>query len=282
MFRVLAMLVLFAAVLQGRPRIAQAAEPMEALSAMQAAASQLDGYSATQLKRERFGDQLGPAETLAVKFRRGRVYLHVLSGAREGAEALYVPGENDGKVRLHKGSFPDVTLNLDPHGSLVMDRQHHPIEHAGVTYVVETVMSNVQRADAAGEGHMRFLPPTAVQGRPADVIEMMTPFRTTRQTVQKGEDLWAVARRLRVDPGVLLHANGLKRPGSLSAGTVLQVPAYYGTRTVVTVDRQSHLPSRLEVYDGKGRIYELYEWSRFDTTPLTDRDFDPDNPAYHF
>ncbi len=283
MFRVLAMLLLLAAVLQGNSRAALADEPREILSAMQAAAGKLDGYSLTQLKRERFGEQVSPAETMVVKYRKGRVYLHILSGPREGAEALYVPGWNDNKVRIHKGSFPDITLNLDPHSSLLMDGQHHPIEHAGLSHVVSALLANVAKAEAAGgEAQMRLLPPTEVQGRAADVIEMVTPQQFARYVVQKGDDVWGLAQRLQVDAYVLVHANGLKRVGSLSPGTVLQVPAYYGSRTVVAVDRKSHLPSRLEVYDGKGRLYELYEWSRLEQSPLTDQDFNPDNPSYHF
>lgn len=284
MFRHLARPFVFAAALHGlmaHPAIAD--EPMSLLEQMQQTTSRLSGYNVMQIKRERFGDKLSAPETLRIKYARGRVYLNIMSGPRKGAEAIYVPGWNSNKVRIHKGSFPDITLNLDPHGSLLMDDQHHPIEHAGFDHLVGTLMTNVRKAQQAGEGGMRLLPEATVQQRPADVVEMTTPWRTRPHVVQAGDELWGLARRLGVDPYVLLHENGLRRPGQVKAGMTLQVPAYYGTRTVLAIDRDTHLPSRLEVYDGKGRLYESYEWSQHDVkTTLSSADFDPQNPTYHF
>jgi hypothetical protein len=97
--------------------------------------------------------------------------------------------------------------------------------------------------------------------------------------VQKGEDAWALSRRLQVDASVLLHHLGQKR---ISEGPI-QVPAYYGSRITLAVDQKTRLPARLEVFDGKGRLYEFYEWSQIDTRgDLSSADFDPKNPNYHY
>lgn len=284
MFRTLAASLVFAAAFQmAMAHPANASEPQSLLDQMQQATARLSGYSVLQVKRERFGERLLPPESLSVKYQSGRVYLHILSGPRKGAEAIYVPGWNGNKVRIHKGSFPDVTLNLDPHGNLLMDDQHHPIEHAGFDHLVGTLMNNVQRARQAGEGTMRLLPATTVGGRAADVVEMTTPWRTTPTTVPPGEDLWSLSRRLRVDPYGVLHENELHRAGQVKGGATLRIPTYYGTRTVLAIDQQTHLPSRLEVYDGKGRLYEFYEWTALDARgALSSADFDPKNPSYRF
>lgn len=267
----------------GAPAGAQVGAAAEALlTEMKAAVGRLRDYRLTQLKRERLGDQMPPAETMELKASRGRVYLKVQTGPRSGAEALLVPGWNGGKVRIHKGSFPDMTLNLDPHGSLLMDGQHHPIEHAGYGHLVTTLWGNVQRAKELNEGRMRLLPETRVQGRVADVVELSSPARMQSYTVQKGESLWSLAPRLAVDPYVVLHHNGLKRADAVRAGQTLQVPVYYGSRVVLAVDRETRLPSRLEVYDHRGKLYEFYEWSQLSQAPLGDADFSPDNPAYKF
>lgn len=283
MFKKLAAITLFAALCPSSMAQAATADPQSLLDEMSRTANSLSGYRVKQVKRERVGDKLLPPETMTITYSRGRVYLHITGGPKQGAEAIYVPGWNGNKVRIHKGSFPDVTLNLDPHGSLLMDDQHHPIEHAGFDHLASTLLGNVRRAKERGEGQMRLAGETQVDGRPADVIELTTPWRTSPYVVQKGEDLWGLSRRLGVDPYVLLHENGLKRPSGLRAGATIQVPVYYGSRTVLAIDRASHLPSRLEVYDGKGRLYESYEWTGLDTrTQVSGADFDPGNPSYRF
>lgn len=252
------------------------------LRRLQTAVAGLGDYTVAQLKRERFGESLPPAETMRLKTSRGRVYLAVQSGPRAGAEAIFAPGWNNDKVRIHKGSFPDVTLNLDRHGSLLMDGQHHPIEHAGFSYLTRTLLASVQRGQERGEGRVRELPATEVAGRPAAVLELTSPPRMEPYQVQRGDSLWTLAPRLGVDPYVLLHHNNLRRADAVKAGMTLQVPAYYGGRVVLALDKQTGLPSRLEVFDHRGRLYEFYEWSQFSGAALGDSDFSPDNPAYHF
>jgi hypothetical protein len=267
----------------GTSRAAAASDPEALLGEMERAAAQLRDYTVRQTKRERFGDRLAPPVEMQVKHSRGRIYLHVLKGGREGAEAIWAPGWNKDRVRVHKGSFPDVTLNLDPHGAMMMAGQHHPIEHATLGHVVGAVLENVRRSVADPARNVRWVGETRVAGRPADVVELAVPYRVRQHVVEKGEDAWSVGKRFGVDAYLVVHANHLGDFDALRAGQPIVVPLYSGTRAVVSLDRATHLPSRLEVYDGAGQLYEQYEWSPPDTTtPITDADFDPANGYYGF
>lgn len=257
-----------------------APQPRTILAEMKTAVDRTPAYRCQQRKRELFGERMAPEQILLVKYWGGRIYLRVVAGPMTGAEVLYVPTWNRSKVLIHKGSFPDLTLTLDRHGSLMMTNQHHSIEDAGFEQLAAGLLDRVRRAHEAGEAELRYRGEAQIQGRLADVVEISTPPRIAgRYTVGRGEDIWQIAQRLRVDPYYLLHSNGLKH---VSVGTELQVPAYYGTRTVLAVDRQHRLPSQLEIYDGKGQLYEFYEWSQCDAGPLSELDFSRENPAYRF
>jgi hypothetical protein len=249
---------------------------------MQAAAARLGDYTLVESKRERFGDRLSPVEILQLKHSRGRIYLHVVDGPRRGAEAIWAPGWNGGKVRVHKGSFPDVTVNLDPHGAMMMSGQHHPIEHATLGYAVAGLLENVRRSEGDAGRHMRWLGEARVAGRAADLVELSIPWRTRRHVVDGGEDAWTLGRRFGVEPYMVAHTNGVAKLDGFSDGQQIVVPLYGASRALLSIDRASHLPSRLELYDGAGQLYEQYEWTRLDTSPLTDGDFDPHNQFYAF
>jgi outer membrane lipoprotein-sorting protein len=66
----------------------------------------------------------------------------------------------------------------------------------------------------------------------------------------------------------------------LPAGTV---GGYGGYRLVINQDAESKLLIRIRVYDRAGQLVENYGYEDLHVNAvLTDSDFDPDNPGYHF
>lgn len=58
---------------------------------------------------------------------------------------------------------------------------------------------------------------------------------------------------------------------------------YDGARFVINQDVESKILLRIRVYDRDGRLVENYGYENLDLdAPLSDADFDPKNPAYHF
>lgn len=279
--RILTTIAAFASLLSH----ASAASPPDSrtlLDEMSAAVERTQDYSLLWVQRERFDEGLGRVQTMHVKYSRGRVYLHILEGKRPGAEVLYPANGDSTKAKVHKGSFPDITISVDLHSSLLMDGRHHPVNHANFQYLASVVMDNVRRGAADPEWSLSYAGTTIVGARTADVVEMKGPWRSSVTTVQAGEDLWRLAQRVHTDAHLLLYANGLKRPSAITPGRLVQVPRYYGARTILAIDRQIRLPLRLAVYDGNGNLYESYELQQIDTSPLRDEDFDPANRQYRF
>jgi outer membrane lipoprotein-sorting protein len=66
----------------------------------------------------------------------------------------------------------------------------------------------------------------------------------------------------------------------LPSGTV---GGYGGYRMVINQDIQSKLLIRIRVYDRQGQLVENYGYENLNlNASLSNEDFDPDNPAYHF
>jgi outer membrane lipoprotein-sorting protein len=58
---------------------------------------------------------------------------------------------------------------------------------------------------------------------------------------------------------------------------------YDGGRFVINQDVESRMPVRIRVYDDNDQLVENYGYESLNlNAPLTDADFDPNNPAYHF
>ncbi len=264
-------------------------DPRVLLSEMDAAAARLRDYTTLLVKQEYFLDdgKLEPEEHLLFKWARPyRVYFKNVQGANPGREVIYVQGRNNDRIRVHKGTFPDVNLNLDPHGAWATDGTHHPIDESSLPDLVRLIVGNAGDAEKAGEGSLRFLGSRELGGRPCDEIELTSPRTGTVHVMEKGETLWDVSRAYGKSMYAILQANrarGWTGPADPKRGAEVFVPRYYAGRLDVCIDRQTFLPLRVTVWDFDGTLYERYEHRDLKIdVGLTDADFDPKNPAYHF
>ncbi|MDD5491581.1 MAG: DUF1571 domain-containing protein [bacterium] len=58
---------------------------------------------------------------------------------------------------------------------------------------------------------------------------------------------------------------------------------YYAHRMMINIDAKTYLPIRTEIYGWQNEFLEMYYYSNIKiNTGLTDKDFDIDNPEYHF
>jgi outer membrane lipoprotein-sorting protein len=58
---------------------------------------------------------------------------------------------------------------------------------------------------------------------------------------------------------------------------------YYCYRCIVNLDIETKMPIRAQIFDWENRLVECYGYERLKLNPgLSDKDFDPKNPDYHF
>jgi hypothetical protein len=239
--------------------------------------------SVIQTHVERFGSRMGPSSRLLLKYDGRRIYIKALEGPRAGSEIIYAPGWNGNKARVRTGGFPDVTINLDPRGKLMMQGQHHSIEHASFAFLARTLAISLARGRVVEGFSAHYLGERQVEGRSAECVSLRCPWKVERHLVAPGEDAWSLAEQLAIPPRLLLQVNGFSKLSDVRPGRWITTPAYYGTGIDIALDKETLLPLRMTVYESAGVPYEDYAWSDIDlVTPITDIDFSPDNPAYGF
>ena len=263
------------------------AEAFAALEAMEKAAAGTHDYTMRLVKRELRGTELMPEETIAIKWQRPqRIYLHELAGPREGQEVLYAPGWNKNRIKVHKGSFPDVNVNLNPYGTMAMAQSHHPVPEVSLVRLVDLVLDNLRRARAKNAGRLIFAGPETLFGRKTVRLEAMLPPTGKTPTIAKGETLWDISKATGQSMYVILHANRARKwwqADHPERGDSVIVPDYYAGRLVLWIDEELQLPLQIDLYDHEGALYEHYEHHDLEVNVgLTAADFDPKNPAYHF
>jgi hypothetical protein len=123
---------------------------------------QIQGYSAILRKQERIGGKLQPSEEIEVFFREQpfSVFMHWLRGQRKADRALYVEGENDGKMLAHPtgvaGAFIKV-VSRDPEGEDARQSGRYSLKEFGLKKAAERTLRDWKAARDRGDFHVEYL-----------------------------------------------------------------------------------------------------------------------------
>ena len=209
---------------------------------------QIDGYTCVFTKQECVDGTLLPEERLALKIRHQpfSVYLRFLEPASSaGQEAIYVEGQNDGNIIAHAVGFKSVfgRVSLDPHGYLATGGSRYSITDTGMVKLVEKLLDLGAQKDLFQNCQVTIRE-TEFADRPAKQVEIRNPAPV-------GDFRLALAR--------------------------------------IVLDKEWNVPVHFAAYhwpeapDEDLVLMEEYSYLDIDLDPgLTDRDFDPDNPAYAY
>ncbi len=216
--------------------------------------NKVQDYSATLVKRERIGAELGEHEYLFVKVRHKpfSIYIYFLGPTKvKGQEAIFVEGKNDGKLAAHPNGLRHKivgTVNLAPDSRMAMMGNRYPITELGLRRLTERL------------------------------IEVGT------HDVKFGEC------EVKVTPGVKLGTGSDKRDCTLiEVEHPVPREEFLFYRARIYVDSLHDVPVRYEAYEwpstagGKPVLTEEYTYLNLKfNNGFTDKDFDVENPEYGF
>lgn len=127
-------LVITSFLLAGSVVQASSHEPVEPISTQQlitrlsSAIQSLKTLRCLVDSEERIGRSYTPGLTLMkLSFSPLKIYIK----NQKNVEILYVTGQNNNDAWVYPGSFPYITLSLNPTGSLMRRGQHHTVLQAG-------------------------------------------------------------------------------------------------------------------------------------------------------
>jgi outer membrane lipoprotein-sorting protein len=247
------------------------------------AMARVHDYRGTLIKRELFGDEL-VEQTIEFKFARPlKVYVKFID-PYTGREGIYVRGSNGNKVRVHKGSFPDLSVSVPPLGRIAMKGNHHPITSFGLERMLTVSARNIQKMIRRGDATLEVSNGVAINDEPAWRITIESKSGGYYVRARHSENLWALAKRVGQDMYVILHHNeDIDSPKDVRPGQRVFVPHYYGSRGEYFFSKRTFMMIKASSWDQRGKLYESYEFPELELNPgLGDQAFDHRNEDYNF
>lgn len=213
--------------------------------------------------------------------RKTYAYLHSPS---KGTEVLWIANANNGKVLVKPTSFPYVSVNLSPYGSILRKNNHHTVHEIGFDYVAEIIRNLTEKSGEQFNTYFQVQGEVVFDNRPCHKILIdYTPYQYTTYTVQANEDLPAIAKKLLISDYMIMEINPqIDDYDDVKAGQQIKVPNAYARKTVLYIDKETYLPVVQKMYDEKG-LFSQYEFYNLRLNPsFANDEFSPDYHAYSF
>ncbi len=148
---------------------------------MQKAYSKVKDYTAILYKQEWIDGEMRPVETIFMKFREKpfSVYMKWIKNPHKNQEVIFVKGWNRDRLKVHKGSFPDITMNINPLGRLAMRGNRHTILEAGIGNIVKTSIDDLMWSEKHPEAGFKLSDCGEVNlyGTMTHCIEILRPVK---------------------------------------------------------------------------------------------------------
>jgi hypothetical protein len=235
-------------------------------------------------KAERVNGELKYGEQ-DVKFNRSprKIYTYIHK-PNKGVELLFLEGHNQNKAFINPNGFPYINVNLDPYGSNMRKGNHHTVYEVGFDYI-GSIMKKIHTETTRNyeeifiyKGIVNFDNKECHQ-----VIIDYKPFKYYEYTVKPGETLVDIAYRNHISDFMILEINPeLKEYDDVKPGQKITIPNAYAPKTILFIDKTTHLPVVQKMYDEKG-LYEQYEFFNLSLNkPLKQEEFKADYKEYNF
>jgi outer membrane lipoprotein-sorting protein len=139
----------------------------------------IQDYTCLFIKRERINGQLLPEEYVNMKSRT-RPFSIYLKWQRpyDGREAIYVEGQQDGKLMVHSTGVEKVvggTVALNPRGEMAMENSRHDVTEAGIGNLIEQLVTRWDAERKLGQTQVEIKENAAVDGRPCILVKTTHP-----------------------------------------------------------------------------------------------------------
>jgi hypothetical protein len=213
--------------------------------------------------------------------RKTYAYLHSPS---KGTEVLWLADANNGKVLVKPTSFPYMSISLSPFGSILRKNNHHTVHQVGFDYVAAIVRNIAEKSGEKFDTYFQYQGEVTFDNRPCyKILIDYIPYQYVTYTVQPNEDLPAIADKLFVSDYMIKEINpDIDDYDDVKAGQQIKVPNAYARKTILYIDKETHLPLVQKMYDEKG-LFSQYEFYSLRLNPsLSPAEFSKDYEAYNF
>jgi hypothetical protein len=157
------------------------AKARKAIADCQETYRHISDYTCTFSKRERIDGRLTAQHIMEMKARTSPNSMYFkFQQPNQGREAIFVQGRYNGRIVAHDvglGKFLAGTMHLDPHGTMAMEENRHPVTEAGIGSLIESVAKHWAVELKPGESLLTFDHNARFANRPCTMIESVHPGR---------------------------------------------------------------------------------------------------------
>ena len=187
-----------------------------------------------------------------------------------GVELLYVAGWNNNKPFINPNGFPYVNVSFDVNSPKVRNDGHHPITHAGFSYLYAQVKNTEKKLAANGqklEDIITIAGDYTWNGKSCTKLILDNPdFQFISYTCTQSESLLSLCERINVSEYLVMEKNNMGYGANVTKGMVLKVPNAFAKKAELYIDKSSGIPIYQVVYDDKG-VFEKYEFKNLKINP---------------
>ncbi len=263
--------------------ISQTPDPTRILSEMITAVRNIKTIQFSIVQTERM-DGILDNQVDAVKMQLSPLKMYISAESPgKSYEVLWLQGENKGDAWVHPGTFPYITLSLNPEGN-TMKLGHHSIFAINLNYIADLVNDAMIKDRKDLSKIVQYQGLYDVDGRLCYKIVLNYPtFKQIPYVVRKAEDLVSIAADHHVSEYMIFERNkNIKNYTDITPGQTILIPERYAKSIVLFIDKISKLPIIEMMYDDAG-LFERYEFRKIKLNPdFPENAFSKDNPEYHF
>lgn len=255
---------------------------MEIIVMMYKDASKIDGFIAEINKVERVEDEY-ITQLSSVKLNREpyKVYIKQLA-PKEGVEVLAARTHNPTKATVNLNSFPWINLYLDPYGALMRRNQHHLVFDSGFDLMIKILKHEL--SNELSEDKLIRKEDQLWQGRAMyQLVLKNKDYQIVSYTVKEDEGVDEIANKLNVSAYAIIELNdNVDGYTDVEKNQEIMVPNHYAKSMTLFIDKKTHLPLVIKVYDDKG-LFEKYEYNSITLNPsFAPNEFTTDFDKYNF
>ncbi|MBU1056464.1 MAG: DUF1571 domain-containing protein [Proteobacteria bacterium] len=139
--------------------------------------SKVSDFSCMFHKKERLKDELVEEKYIIFKFKKPASYYYKYTeGVGEGAEAIYVHGKYENKLKIHLGKFLGfINLSLDPGGWFYMKYNRHTVFESDFSHIIDLIENNYNKAKTNKEVSIEIKKEYILDGRQTYLIKAVFP-----------------------------------------------------------------------------------------------------------
>ena len=208
-----------------------------------------------------------------------KIYISV-----HGPEVLWIQDTNNGEALVNPGTFPYFNINLDPMGSLMRKSQHHTIHEIGIQYLADILKDGMRRAGDNIDKYFAIVGEEIRDGRPCYKLSVAFPeFAWGEYTVEKGENITTIARKLHLSEYMILENNPkFSWYNDVKEKQVIKVPNAFAKLILMSIDKEWFFPVSTSVFDDKG-LFETYDYKNLIINSIiSPEEFTKGYKGYHF